>query len=162
VLVDLLHGARERVVIVTPYFVPDDSTMDALTTAALRGAEVRVIVPSRHDSPLVGLAQKSYVADLVRDGVRVHHYAGAFLHAKHLTIDDEITLVGSSNIDIRSFTLNDEINLLVYDRGVCAEFRREQERLLSNAPAVRLDAWLKRPALHRFVESIARLFSPVL
>jgi cardiolipin synthase A/B len=162
VLVDLLHGARERVTLVTPYFVPDESTMTALTTASLRGVKVRVIVPRRHDSRLVGLAQDSYVAELVRDGVRVHRYLPAFLHAKHATIDERIALIGSGNIDVRSFSLNEEISLLLYDRAICASLHEEQERLLRTAPLVDLDRWLARPFFRHWVESIARLFSPML
>jgi cardiolipin synthase len=162
VLVDLLHGARDRVVLVTPYFVPDESMIAALTTAALRGADVSVIIPAKSDSRLVTLAQNAYVAELERDGVEMFHYLPAFLHAKHTTIDDEITLVGSSNIDIRSFALNEEISLVVYDRGVCDRFRAEQERLLARSKPVILEEWLSRPLLRRWLESVARLFSPVL
>src|SRR5262249_26553561 len=108
VVVALIHGARERVVITTPYFIPDGALLQALQTAVLRGVEVHLVVSKQPDQLLVSLAQKSYYQQLLESGVHVHLYHKAFLHAKHVSIDDEVALIGSSNMDIRSFLLNAE------------------------------------------------------
>ncbi len=162
-LVDaLIHGARERVVLTTPYFIPDEALLHAMETAVLRGVEVHVVLSKPVDQFLVNLAQRSYYAELLEAGVAVHLYRDRLLHAKHVSIDGDIALVGSSNIDMRSFTLNAEISLVLFDRDATAWLRAEQERYFERSDRLSLAAWRARPLPARFVENVARLMSPLL
>ncbi len=158
----LVQGARMRVVITTPYFVPDEPLLQALKTAVLRGVEVRLLVSRFTDHILVKLAQQSYYSELLKAGVQVHLYEGGFLHAKHVTFDDEISLLGSSNVDIRSFVLNAEVSLIVFDKGVTEQLRREQIRCLDKTEMLTFDSWEKRPMIRKIGENLARLASPLL
>src|SRR5262249_49968638 len=111
-VVSLIHGARRRVVITTPYFIPHEPPLQGLKTAAARGVEVHLVVSAKADQLLVGLAQPSYYEELLEAGIVIHLYHEHFLHAKHLTVDDCVAFIGSSNMDQRSFRLNSEVTLL--------------------------------------------------
>jgi cardiolipin synthase len=161
-LVALVHGARRRVVITTPYFVPDEPLVQALQTAALRGVDVVLIAPQARDQILVCLAQRSFYEELLEAGVRIYHYQPRFLHAKHVTIDDDVAMVGSSNIDIRSFQLNSEISVLIYDREVVSQLIRIQEGYLTRSRELSYDEWLRRPLLSKVAQNTARLVDSVL
>ena len=159
--VNLIHAARERVWLVTPYFVPGEAAMMALTSAALAGLEVRLLVPRLSDSRLVTLAARSYYDDLLAAGVKIHEYGPRMLHTKALLVDDGSAMLGSANFDHRSFRLNFEIALLFQDRGVGAELEALIAGELQTAPQVRDDR--ARPLLAtRLPESLARLMSPLL
>jgi cardiolipin synthase len=160
--VALVHGARERVVLTTPYFIPDEALLQALQTAVLRGVEVHLVVSRLADQLLVSLAQKSYYAELLRAGIRIHRYREKFLHAKHLSIDGEVTLVGSSNMDIRSFVLNAEVSVVFFDRGVTARLRAEQERYFAASDLLSAEGWDNRRLAAKVCENLARLMSPLL
>jgi len=157
VLVNLIYAARRRVVLTTPYFVPDSPFLAAMHNAAERGLEVRLIVSRRSNKPVVQFAQQSYYEDLLAAGVRIHLYRGAFLHAKHVSIDDSVAVIGSSNLDIRSFALNSELSLLVYDPVVVADLNRIQERYLADGDEVTLDAWRRRSPVRRWLQNMCRL-----
>ena len=161
-IVAMIHAARERVVITTPYFIPDDALVQALQTAALRGAQVHLIVSKLADQLLVSLAQRSYYADLLRKGVHIHEFQEKFLHAKHTSIDGMLALIGSSNMDIRSFVLNAEVSLAVYDPEVIARLREEQDRTLANSKPLALEEWDRRSLGAKVAENMARLVSPLL
>ncbi len=161
-LVDLLHQAQRRVVITTPYFIPDSALLQALQTAVLRGVDVHLVVAAQIDQWLVGLAQRSYYDELLEMGVYIHHYGEAFLHAKHVTWDDRLVFVGSSNMDIRSFTLNAEISLLFYDAGLVERVRIEQERYFSGSVTLDVKRWRRRSLPVKIVQNLARLLSPLL
>jgi cardiolipin synthase len=161
-VVALVHGATKRVVITTPYFVPDVALLQALDTAVRRGVDVHLVVSRIADQLLVSLAQRSYYAELLEAGVRVHLYRERFLHAKHLTIDDSVTVIGSSNMDLRSFTLNAEVSLIVYDRDVTARLREQQERYFKGSDLLTPDEWRQRSGLVKLCENLARLMSPLL
>ncbi len=160
--VSLLHAAREKVVLTTPYFIPDEAFLQAMETAAIRGVDVNLIVSSKVDHRLVGLAQRSYYEELLEAGVKIHAYRKRFLHAKHITIDHDITVIGSSNLDIRSFALNNEISLIIYDASVTRRLQEEQARYLTHCETITLARWKKRILPRRAAENIARLFSPLL
>src|SRR5262249_26789900 len=132
-IVALVHGARKRVVLTTPYFIPDGPLLQAMQTAVLRGIEVHLGVSEKGDQLFVSLAQQSYYEELLEAGVQVHLYRKNFLHAKHLSIDDAVALIGSSNLDIRSFALNAEVMLMIYDSGVAALLAAEQQRYFANS-----------------------------
>ncbi|HAY82184.1 MAG TPA: cardiolipin synthase [Planctomycetaceae bacterium] len=111
----LIHAARRELLITTPYFVPDESMMDALCAAAYRGVKTSMVFPARNDSWVVAAASRSYYETLLQAGVIIHEFQGGLLHAKTLTLDGEVTLLGSANMDRRSFDLNYENNILFYD-----------------------------------------------
>jgi cardiolipin synthase A/B len=161
-IVALVHGARTRVVITTPYFIPDDALMQALETAVMRGVEVHVVVSLLADQLLVSLAQRSYYTELLAAGVRIHRYRDKFLHAKHLSIDDRVALIGSSNMDIRSFVLNAEVSLVLYDADAALRLRAQQERYFAGAELLSLGEWKKRSLVTKVSENMARLVSPLL
>lgn len=161
-IISLVYTARRRVVITTPYFVPDEPLLQALETAVLRGVEVILIVSRRVDQLLVGLAQQSYYADLLAIGIHVYRYLPRFLHAKHLTCDDEIALIGTSNMDIRSFQLNEEFSLVIYNRSTALRLRAEQERYIAYSEELTEAAWQNRKPVRRLAENLARLVSPLL
>ncbi len=158
----LVHGSRERVVLTTPYFIPDEGLLHAMETAVLRGVDVHIVLSKQVDQILVNLAQRSYYAELLEAGVEIHLYRDKLLHAKHVSIDGEIALIGSSNIDMRSFTLNAEVSLVLFDRDVTARLREEQARCFERSERLSFAEWRARPLSSRFIENVARLLSPLL
>lgn len=161
-LVTLIHNARNRVVITTPYFIPSEPLLHALKSAHKRGVEVHLITSKRTDSRLVLLAQRSYYVDLLKAGIKLHIYKSAFLHAKHLSIDGIATLIGSSNIDLRSFELNGEINLILYSPELADEVAAIETAYIKSSTTLTLKGWHKRPFLSKLLENLARLLSPLL
>jgi len=157
-----ISGARRRVWLTTAYFVPDEAILTALGTAAMRGVDVCILVPSRSDVRLVDAAARSYFDDLLRMGVQVFLYGPPVVHAKTLVIDDDLAVVGTANMDNRSLRLNFEVITAVYDPGVAAEMAGQFAADLQNArPFLLRDA--RRVSLpRRFGESTARLLSPIL
>ncbi|HTS20386.1 MAG TPA: cardiolipin synthase [Casimicrobiaceae bacterium] len=161
-IVSLIHAANLRVFITMPYLVPDDALQQALTTAALRGVDVTLVVPRQIDQYLVGYGQRSYYEEMMEAGVRICRYGKRFLHAKCVTIDDTIAWIGSSNLDIRSFALNAEVVVLIYDTGVCNRLAVEQQRYLRDGEMLELERWQHRNPVVKVAENLARLLSPLL
>jgi cardiolipin synthase A/B len=161
-LVALLYEARERVVITTPYFVPDEPFLEAMETAALRGVEVRLVVPEHSNKLVTNWAQQSHYARLLEAGIHIHLYAPHFLHAKQVTVDRWVAVVGSVNMDIRSFALDAEVSLLVYDAKVVAALERLHARYFAHSREVSKEAWRHRPLLSRVAQNTARLADSLL
>ncbi|QDT73498.1 cardiolipin synthase [Lacipirellula limnantheis] len=161
-LVALVHGAREQLVLTTPYFIPDEPLLQAMQTAVLRGVDVHLVVSRFGDHRLVLLAQESYYEELLEAGIQVHLYDKNFLHAKHMRVDESVAVIGTSNLDIRSFALNAELMLIVYDEGVTSELAAEQQRYFEHASLLDLATWEKRPLYKQLVQNLARLLSPLL
>ncbi len=161
-IVALVHGACKRVVLTTPYFVPDEPLVQALQTAALRGVDVHLVVSAKADQVIVSLAQRSYYEELLEAGVHIHLYGKNFLHAKHLSVDDSVAMIGTSNLDIRSFLLNAEVMLMIYDSGLAAQLAAEQERYFANSLLLPLAEWRQRPFRNKLAQNLARLMSPLL
>jgi cardiolipin synthase len=158
--VALFHAARQRITIANPYVVPDEALLLALTAAAQRGVEVTLIVSEIGDQFLVFHAQRSYYEELLRAGVKIYRYRPpVLLHSKFLTIDDDIALIGSSNLDIRSFELNLEISLVCYDSGVVAGLQGIAENYLCHSRPLHLAEWQRRPVLNKLFDNLARLTS---
>lgn len=134
----LLFSARERVVITTPYYVPSESMQGALCAAANRGVETTFILPQRNDSFIVGAASRSYYEQLIRAGVRIHEFRNGLLHSKTMTVDEDISLIGSANMDRRSFDLNYENNILLRDEVTTASLRERQLYYLEQSDPVTL------------------------
>ncbi|UHQ20423.1 cardiolipin synthase [Lysobacter sp. KIS68-7] len=159
--VTAIHLAQRRVWLTTPYFVPGEAAMMALTSAALAGLDVRLLVPKRSDSVVVTYAARSYFDDLLAAGVRVYEYGPRLLHSKTLLIDEHLAVIGSANFDHRSFRLNFEVSLLFHDARVAGELERTIELDLAHSPRVRDDR--ARPLWRvRLPEALARLVSPLL
>jgi cardiolipin synthase len=158
----LIHGARDRIVITTPYFVPNESLLHALETAVLRGVEVHVILSKPVDQTLVSLAQRSYYTELLEAGIKIHLYRDKLLHAKHLSIDRDVALIGSSNMDMRSFTLNSEISLVLFDRELSERLQAEQIRYFAGSDLLLEKAWRTRSLVRKVIENMARLLTPLL
>lgn len=156
-IVAMLYAARERVVITTPYFVPDEPFLQALRSATARGVRVHLVVSKHANQPVTQFAQRAYYDDLLDAGILIHLYEPRFLHAKHLTIDDQLALVGSTNMDIRSFALNEEINLLVYDPAVVTQVRRLQERYFEQSELLSSHEWHRRSLVARIAQNTARM-----
>ncbi|MEK6779078.1 MAG: cardiolipin synthase [Candidatus Deferrimicrobiota bacterium] len=153
--------AVKRIWIATPYFVPDDAISTCLENAALRGVDVQLIVPEKSDLKTVWLAGRSYFDDLMRAGVKISLYQPTNLHSKVLIIDDEVGVVGSSNVDIRSFFLNFELGVFFYGRkeidALAAGFGKDLSNSMSLDPAV----FAGRPKFVRLLEDTFRIFSPL-
>jgi cardiolipin synthase len=158
----VITRATRRLWITTPYFVPDEATTAALATAALRGVDVRLLIPARGDSRLIDLAARSYVPELLAAGVRVFEYHARFIHAKTFVVDDDLAIVGSANLDNRSFLLNFEVTALLYDRGLAAELAAAFEADLAASRALGASALARASLPRRLGESAARLLSPLL
>ncbi len=156
----LLYYAQERIVITSPYFVPDESMLMAITTAVQRGIAVDLFVSEIGDQALVYHAQRSYYEALLRAGVRIWMYKKPYiLHAKHFTIDDDVAVIGSSNMDMRSFQLNMEVSLMVRGRSFVDEMRKVEDGYRSESRELSLDEWLKQPLRSTVLDNLARLTS---
>lgn len=162
VLAQAIAMAQRRVVLTTPYFVPNDALLASLRSAALRGIEVLLIVPRRSDHAIAQAAGRSHYGWLLDLGVAVHEYAGGLLHAKTLVVDDDLTVVGSANLDVRSFLLNFELAVLVYDRRFAAQMQTLHASYLARSRAVDPAAWHRRGRLREIRDDVARLLSPLL
>ena len=162
VLVEALYKARHRVTMTTPYFIPDEPLFTALRLAALRDIEVRLILPAHSDHRLVDYAARFYFEQLLNAGVRVHLHQDGMLHAKTMTVDDTFALLGSANFDIRSFYLNFEFNLLLYDRDVVDQLRRKQMCYLTNSFELNRDDLRRRTRTTKLACNCAKLLSPLL
>lgn len=158
----LIYSARERITIVSPYFVPDDSLLYAITTAAQRGVEVVLYVGEVGDQFFAYHAQRSYYDALLEAGVRIRLYKRPYiLHSKHITFDDAVTLIGSSNMDMRSFTLNAELTLMVCSSEFAERMREVENGYRQRSEKLTLERWRARPLAGRAFDSIARLTSVI-
>jgi cardiolipin synthase len=156
--VALIHAARRRVTIACPYFVPDEALMTAITSAAQRGVEVTLFSSEIADQFFVHHAQLSYYEELLAAGVAVYQYRKpVLLHSKFIGIDDDVAVVGSSNLDMRSLTLNLEVTLVAYDAGVVAALRRVEDDYRHHCARVDLAAWRRRPLAAQLFDNLARL-----
>ncbi len=161
-LVWQMHQSSKRAIVVTPYFIPDQDVIAAFRTAAARGVEVDLVLSHVVDHPIVNLAQRSYYADLLRAGVRIHLFNKYLLHAKNVSIDGKLGIVGSSNVDLRSFQLNEEVTLLLHDPASVAALETVQRRYINDSKALELDEWSKRGRPVMVAENLAGLVSPLL
>lgn len=154
----LIYGATRRISLTSPYFVPDESLLYAVTTAAQRGIDVELFVSEKSDQFMVGHAQASYYRALLEAGVRIHLYpAPAVLHSKHFTIDDDVAVIGSSNMDLRSFSLNYEISLMLVGGPVVARVREVEDSYRALSRELTLEEWAGRSPGARYVDNVMRL-----
>jgi cardiolipin synthase len=158
----LIYAARSKLVITTPYYVPNESMQTALCAAANRGVETTIVFPARNDSWVVAAASRSYYRDLLEAGVHIQEYVGGLLHTKSMTVDDDVTLIGSANMDRRSFDLNYENNILFWDADLTAEMRRRQEDYLASSKPVSLNDVDEWSMGHRVWNNLLGMLGPVL
>ena len=157
-----LTSAEKAIYIETPYFIPDEGSVMALKTAALSGLDVKIILQGIPDHKITYWASYSYVNELLEAGVRIYRYQKGILHAKILILDGEIGVVGSTNFDLRSFSLNFEISAFIYDHKFAQRLEHDFNRDLADSEEILLEDYKKRPLSNRIKESSARLFSPLL
>lgn len=161
-LLQAINLAKEEVLITTPYFIPGESMMDALVVAALGGVKVKLLVPGVSDSNLVNAAARSYYNDLLEAGVEIYVYQKGFVHAKTLVVDDQLAVVGTANMDYRSFDLNFEVNAIVYNEETATELSAAFYQDLKGADKIDPKEWLNRSKGIQLLERTARLVSPLL
>jgi cardiolipin synthase len=158
----LIYSAQHRISICSPYFVPDDSLLYAITTAAQRGVDVELFVSEKGDQFLVHHAQQSYYKALLEAGVKIYLYKAPFvLHAKHFTIDDEVAVLGSSNMDMRSFSLNMEVSVMLLGAEIVDSMRSVEDTYRDISHELKLEDWMRRPLAARYVDNVARLTATV-
>ena len=161
-ILTMINGAREELMLTTPYLVPDESLVRALRGASARGVKVRVIVPHKVDSVMTRYASRSYYDDLLNSGVELYLYSGGLLHTKSITVDGHVSMFGTVNFDMRSLWLNYEVALFVYGAGFGGKLRDLQQSYLEDSEMVDRESWSKRSFAKRLLENALRLVSPLL
>ena len=161
-LATVIYAARESIVITSPYFVPSHNIAEALRIAAFRGVDITLILPKNNDSLMVRWASRTFFDDLLEAGVKIYHFEAGLLHTKSVLIDNKLALVGTVNMDLRSFLLNFEITIAVEDRNFANEVATLHENYLANSSALNMQEWINRPFYHRIIERLFFLFSPLL
>ena len=157
----MILSAKKRIVLQSPYFVPDDIFLEALKIAHKSGVEVEVFIPKIPDKKIVYLATLSYAKELVDLGIKVYRYNG-FLHSKVLMIDDSAITVGSCNADNRSFALNFELNAMLYGYEITNKFNNIVKVDIKNSELVTKYFFKKRSLINKFLQAVIRLFAPLL
>ena len=154
--------SRKYIYIQTPYFLPTEEVMTALQTAALAGIDVRIMIPKRADARLIHIGTLSYLDELMEAGIKVFFYEKGFLHSKMLVSDDELSTIGSTNIDFRSIEHNFEANAFFYDRKTSLDLKEIFLNDLKSCTQLSLKTWRQRPWKNRIIESVVRLLAPLL
>lgn len=160
--IKMINSAKKYIYMQTPYFIPDDSLLNALKLAVLSGVDVRLMIPNKPDHMFVYWATYSNVGDLLKTGARVYVYENGFIHAKMLIVDGKIATVGTANIDNRSFRLNFEVNAFLYSHHLSKKLENIYKDDMEKSKELTLEAYLQRPRSIRFKESVSRLLSPIL
>jgi cardiolipin synthase len=162
VILTAIYSARRELILTTPYFVPGEAVVTALRSAARRGVEVVMVVPWRCDSRMVQYASASYFDELLSAGVRIHRFRGGLLHTKSMVVDRELAVFGTVNFDLRSFHLNFELSMLLYDRDFAEVLVNLHRDYLADCEPMDLAVWRTRPFRHRVIENAAQIASPLL
>ncbi len=162
ILLQAIYDAREEIVISTPYFVPDDALLTAITTADIRGVDVKLIVPRRVDSLLVRHASESYFDDLVHAGVEIYRYTPGLLHAKTITADSRLALIGSANLDRRSLWINFELSVIAHDQPTAQRVRAVQQHYIDESEQLCKETWSQGNLIQRIADNAAQLLAPIL
>ena len=162
IVIGAVHTAGETITIVTPYFIPDRPLVQALRSAVLTGVKVRIFLPARSDHMVVTWASNAHLSELLDSGVSVYWTAPPFVHSKLMIIDGLWSLIGSANIDPRSFRLNFEFDIEVYDRDLAKILSSYADGLKEGAELLNSDMLLERPLARRLCEGVAKMFAPYL
>jgi cardiolipin synthase len=158
----IISNAKKYVYLQTPYFLPPESLLNTMKIAALSGIDVRLLLAERSDAAFTNIASRSFLREIMEAGVKVYFYGNGFIHSKTIVADDEISSVGSTNLDFRSFELHFEINSFIYSEEFAMEMKRIYEQDLKSSTLLELSTWKRRVRWQKFKESFARLFSPLL
>lgn len=161
-LIQAIVAAKSEVCITTPYFIPDRSFLDAIYIAALSGVEVKLLLPRKSDSFVVNTTTQSYFQDLLKSGVKIYTYTKGFVHAKTMVCDKKISIIGTANLDNRSFDLNFEINAVVYDENIAKELTGIFEDDLKYSKQIVFEEWVRRPFYKKLLEKVFKLFSSLM
>ena len=160
--IKLIQEARKSVFIQTPYFVPDDLLLDTLKSAVLSGIDVKIMIPNKADHPFIYWINQYYVAELLRLGANIYRYENGFIHSKTILVDEEVVSVGTCNFDYRSFYLNFEINLNVYNKDVANSFKIQYYKDIAISKKLTFADFKKRSIFTKVKESVFRLLSPIM
>ena len=158
----VILSAEKYVYIQTPYFAPNELIDNVIQLSAMRGVDVRIMLPSVSDTPLLDVCTESYLGRLLSAGVKIYKYNGNFMHCKTIVADDNLSIIGSANLDERSFNQNFEVNAFIYDKNTAEKCRQLFEDDIKSCIPYTYKEWDKRSGFKKFVSSLARLLSPVL
>jgi len=161
-LIQLIGMAEKEILITTPYFIPGESLLDALVVAALSGVKVKLLVPDKSDSAMVAAAARSFYGELLAVGVEIYQYQKGFIHAKTVVSDGQLSVIGTANMDNRSFELNFEVNCVIYDSVTAEKMTAIFNQDLEDSVQINPQEWEKRPLYKQLPEKLSRLFSPLL
>ena len=161
-LLESISAAKKSIYITSPYFIPGESLMDALIIAIQSGLDVKVLVPGISDSKMVNAAASAYYTELLQYGAKIYKYNKGFVHAKTMVIDDDLAIIGSANMDYRSFDLNFEVNAMIYSKNIAKQLKDAFENDLKESAQIDAHSWLNRPKHIHLWEKIVRLLSPFL
>ena len=161
-LLEAISCAKKSIYITSPYFIPGESLMDALIIAIQSGLDVKVLIPGISDSKMVNTAASSYYTELIEYGAKIYKYNKGFVHAKTMVIDDDLAIIGSANMDYRSFDLNFEVNAMIYSKNIAKQLKEAFENDLKESAQIDAISWLNRPKRIHLWEKIVRLISPFL
>jgi cardiolipin synthase len=161
-MLQAIHAAREEILITTPYFLPNPAMTKALKIAVLSGVKVKLLVPDESDNWAVNAAAQSFYDELLEVGVEIHKYTHGFIHAKSMVIDGYLSAMGTANFDERSFELNFEVNVMIYDEAFAEQLRTSFNRDCEQARQLHAEDWESRSAVKVFIEKLARLISPIM
>ncbi|MDH3329673.1 MAG: phospholipase D-like domain-containing protein, partial [Desulfobulbaceae bacterium] len=161
-LLTTIYAARKELILTTPYFVPDNAILAALKSAARRGVDVTIVVPKKNDSRMVHYASRARYGELTRSGVKIMPFQGGLLHSKTITVDKDFSLIGSVNLDMRSFWLNFELTLFVYNKDFTTQLRAVQQKYIRSSQLLDRKHFDQRSFLLRLKENCALIVSPLL
>ena len=161
-LMEVFGMAQQEILITTPYFIPGETMLDAINMACLSGVKVKLLVPLHSDSFIVNAAARSYYASILDCGVEIYLYKKGFVHAKTIVADGQLAIVGTANMDHRSFELNFEVNSIIYDKEIAGQLKQAFLDDIKDAELINPDRWKKRTMFKQLPEKLCRLFSPLL
>ncbi|MGJ8659540.1 cardiolipin synthase [Cellulophaga fucicola] len=161
-ILQAIYLAEEEILITTPYFIPGESMLDALNIAAMSGLNVKLLVPYESDTMLTNAASRAYYREILNAGVEIYRYKKGFVHAKTIVTDKKIAIVGTANMDTRSYELNFEVNAIVYDEEIAKELSEVFYNDLKDAEKIDKQSWIDRPWYIKLIDKIAKLLSPML
>lgn len=162
VLLTAIYESKEELLISTPYFIPDESLLTAIKSAAMRGVDVQLLVPAKNDSRMVHYASRSYYEELLSVGVKIQQFKGGLLHTKCVLVDRSTILFGTVNLDMRSVWLNFEVTMIIYDETFSQTVALLLESYISQSEQVKEERWILRPFQRRLLENTMQLISPLL
>lgn len=161
-LLEAIGSAKKSIYITSPYFIPGESLMDSLIIAIQAGLDVKILIPGQSDSVMVNAAASAYYTELLNYGAKIYKYNKGFVHAKTMVVDDDLAVVGSANMDYRSFDLNFEVNALIYSKKIAKQLQDAFEEDLKESSEINASNWLNRPKYIHIWEKFVRLLSPFL